>query len=63
MTQQEAAKCNLQLNLEKTKHNVYNFEAISLFRNDDSVPWVSSIVFVALLKQQVNQDLRCDAIG
>ena len=46
MVQQEAAKYNLHLNLDKTKLIVYNSDATKLFSNGDPVPRISSIVYL-----------------
>ena len=46
LVQQEAAKYNLHLNLDKTKLILYNSDASVVFSNGDPVPQVSSIVYL-----------------
>ena len=47
--QQETAKCNSHLNLDKTKLILYNSDASVAFRNGDPGPQVASIVYLGRL--------------
>ena len=52
IVQQEAAKYNLHLNLDKSKHISYNSDAVLYSSNGNRVPQVSSIVYLGGLIHQ-----------
>ena len=55
IVQEEAAKYNLHLNLDKTKLILYNSEGKIFFSNGDPVPRVSSIVYLGGLVEETGR--------
>ena len=55
LVQEEAAKYNLHLNLDKTKLILYNSEGNIFFSNGDPVPRVSSIVYLGGLIEETGR--------